>query len=106
MLNKALINNVFVIDKTMTMTWDRIEQIIQTIINMRNTLLSMDKTTPTGSIIKENKQLETHGVDNDIDTSLHSGATWGPWVFRFSMVATLVFMWWLVIYDHGVISHH
>mgnify|MGYP000353499513 CR=1 FL=1 len=33
-------------------------------------------------------------------------ATWGPWLFRGVFVASLVFAWWLVIYDHGVVSSH
>ncbi len=45
-------------------------------------------------------------ASNDIDLSLHKDATWGPWLFRMTMVGTLVFMWWLVIYDHGVLAHH
>lgn len=45
-------------------------------------------------------------ANNEIDLSLHKDATWGPWLFRMTMVGTLVFMWWLVIYDHGVLAHH
>jgi hypothetical protein len=44
--------------------------------------------------------------ENQMDTSLHQDATWGPWLFRMTMLGTLVFMWWLVIYDHGVLAHH
>ncbi len=33
-------------------------------------------------------------------------ATWGPWLLRGVFVATLVFTWWLVIYDHGVAPQH
>lgn len=32
-------------------------------------------------------------------------ATWGPWLFRAALAATLVFFWWLVVYDHGVAPH-
>jgi len=32
-------------------------------------------------------------------------ATWGPWLFGGVMTASLVFMWWLVIYSHGVALH-
>jgi len=32
--------------------------------------------------------------------------TWGPWLFRITLIGTLAFMWWLVIYDHGVVTHH
>jgi hypothetical protein len=31
---------------------------------------------------------------------------WGPWLFRLVLLVTLVFFWWLVIYDHGVVSTH
>ncbi|MCU7835884.1 MAG: hypothetical protein KZQ83_11620 [gamma proteobacterium symbiont of Taylorina sp.] len=40
------------------------------------------------------------------NTSLHDDATWGPWMLRITLAGTLIFMWWLVIYDHGVVSHH
>jgi hypothetical protein len=32
-------------------------------------------------------------------------ATWGKWLFRGVMALSLVFMWWLVIYSHGVEPH-
>lgn len=32
-------------------------------------------------------------------------ASWGPWLFRAALVATLAFFWWLVVYDHGVAPH-
>ena len=28
--------------------------------------------------------------------------TWGPKLFYLTLVAGLVFFWWLLIYDHGV----
>ena len=31
---------------------------------------------------------------------------WGPWLFRLVLLVTLVFFWWLVIYDHGVAPTH
>ena len=31
--------------------------------------------------------------------------TWGPWLFAATLVATLGFFWWLVIYSHGGPSH-
>jgi len=43
---------------------------------------------------------------NSTSTSVHDDTTWGPWVFRITLAGTLIFMWWLVIYDHGVVSHH
>jgi len=30
----------------------------------------------------------------------------GKTVFYLTMVAMLVFFWWLLIYDHGVVSAH
>ncbi len=55
----------------------------------------------------EENNLETDAVLNsDIDPLLHKDATWGPWLFRLTMAGTLLFMWWLVIYDHGVLAHH
>jgi len=54
---------------------------------------------------KNNLEVDTD-LSGDIDTSLHSDATWGPWLFRLTMIGTLIFMWWLVIYDHGVAPHH
>lgn len=32
-------------------------------------------------------------------------ATWGPWLFRAALLATLAFFWWLVAYHHGVAPH-
>jgi len=29
--------------------------------------------------------------------------TWGPKLFYLTLVAGLVFFWWLLIYDHGVV---
>lgn len=29
-------------------------------------------------------------------------ASWGPWLFRVALIATLAYFWWLVIYPHGV----
>lgn len=55
---------------------------------------------------KTDKVQSEESQHNNIDSSLHDGATWGPWLFRLSMLGTLVFMWWLVIYDHGVLAHH
>jgi len=30
----------------------------------------------------------------------------GPTVFYITLAAMLVFFWWLLIYDHGVVSAH
>jgi len=38
---------------------------------------------------------------NDYGTS-----TWGPWLFWGVALASSIFIWWLVIYDHGVVTHH
>ncbi|MDX2507721.1 MAG: hypothetical protein QNL62_25050 [Gammaproteobacteria bacterium] len=43
---------------------------------------------------------------NTARKSLHDDVTWGPWMLRITLAGTLLFMWWLVIYDHGVVSHH
>ncbi len=51
----------------------------------------------------DNQQMDSKET---IDTSLHQGATWGPWLLKLTLAGTLFFMWWLVIYDHGVIAHH
>lgn len=31
---------------------------------------------------------------------------WGKWLFRVTLTLGLIFMWWLVIYDHGVVTQH
>ncbi len=35
-----------------------------------------------------------------------ASATWGPKLFYAALIASLVFFWWLVIYDHGVKPIH
>lgn len=41
------------------------------------------------------------------DPSVHDEQNpWGMWLFRASIVISLIFMWWLVIYDHGVVTQH
>ena len=32
--------------------------------------------------------------------------TWGPKLFYWALIASLVFCWWLVIHDHGVGAAH
>jgi len=45
--------------------------------------------------------------ENTPKTNVHDEQSeWGKWLFRITLVASLVFIWWLVIYDHGVVSHH
>jgi len=53
----------------------------------------------SGAIKMDNQQADT-------DYSTLEDATWGKWLFRGVIVASLVFMWWLVIYPHGVAPHH
>ncbi len=45
-------------------------------------------------------------VDEPTDKEDPVESNWGPWLFRLVLLATLVFFWWLVIYDHGVVSTH
>jgi len=35
-----------------------------------------------------------------------SGSNWGPWLFYGTLVAVLVFFWWLLIESGGVSGHH
>lgn len=67
---------------------------------MRLTIYAFNNTEETILSTEEN-----NSALND-DTSLHDDATWGPWLLRITLAGTLMFMWWLVIYDHGVVSHH
>lgn len=32
--------------------------------------------------------------------------TWGPKLLAAVLVGMLIFFWWLVLYSHGVVSHH
>ncbi len=32
--------------------------------------------------------------------------TLGKWVFYGTLIATVIFFWWLLIYDHGATSAH
>ncbi len=52
-----------------------------------------------------NEQTNDSKTEAAIDDSVYQGS-WGPWLFRVALVAGLVFMWWLVIYDHGVKAVH
>jgi len=49
----------------------------------------------------DNQQQKT-----DSNYSTVEDATWGKWLFRGVIVVSLIFMWWLVIYPHGVAPHH
>ena len=40
------------------------------------------------------------------DDTKNKSVTWGPWLFGAVLAGMLVFFWWLVIYDHGVVPHH
>jgi hypothetical protein len=35
-----------------------------------------------------------------------TAATWGPKLFYVALIASLIYFWWLVIYDHGVRPIH
>jgi len=35
-----------------------------------------------------------------------SGSYWGRGLFIVTLVITLVFFWWLLLYSHGVTPHH
>ena len=39
-------------------------------------------------------------------TSREQSAVLGKVVFGLTMVAMILFFWWLLIYDHGVVSTH
>ncbi len=45
-------------------------------------------------------------IDEPTHKKVPAETNWGPWLFRLVLVATLVFFWWLVIYDHGAASTH
>ncbi|MDX8412243.1 MAG: hypothetical protein R8K46_10315 [Mariprofundaceae bacterium] len=46
--------------------------------------------------------LEAHmGQENG-----RKGSNWGPKLFLATLVAALIFFWWLLLYSHGVVSHH
>ena len=32
--------------------------------------------------------------------------SWGPILFYATLIAVLIFFWWMVIYDHGVSTSH
>lgn len=34
------------------------------------------------------------------------GSAWGAWLFVATLVAILVFFWWVLIYSGGVSGHH
>ena len=69
---------------------------------MRLTIYAVNNTEETILSTEENNS----ALNDDVNTSLHDDATWGPWMLRITLAGTLIFMWWLVIYDHGVVSHH
>ena len=50
---------------------------------------------------------EVKNSDSESPDTRHSyPTTWGPWLFYGVLAAGPIFMWWLVIYDHGVQSVH
>ncbi|MDH3715259.1 MAG: hypothetical protein OET44_15595 [Gammaproteobacteria bacterium] len=45
--------------------------------------------------------------DEELNPEKHNPtANWGPMLFYAAIVASFVFFWWLVIYDHGVTPLH
>ncbi len=36
----------------------------------------------------------------------HNGVSWGPKLFWITLLVTLVFFWWLLIYSHGIETGH
>jgi len=47
-----------------------------------------------------------HPIDEPSHEQTPKTTNWGPWLFGLVLLATLVFFWWLVIYDHGVTPTH
>jgi hypothetical protein len=76
-------------------------------LNLENFLDRMILRKNEGFVLSAEKEHQiTNNTSAQEDTNLHADATWGPWLLRITLAGTLLFMWWLVIYDHGVISHH
>ncbi len=61
-------------------------------------MAAQDQLPESATQISE--QGETEAVDS------YGKATWGPWLLRGVFLASMIYAWWLVIYDHGVVSHH
>ncbi len=41
-------------------------------------------------------------MDEQPERDDEAEVTWGPRLFYGALIASLVFFWWLLIYDHGV----
>jgi hypothetical protein len=50
-------------------------------------------------------KMGTNPNNNNPGAVLPVPASWGPWLFRVALIATLAYFWWLVIYPHGVTGH-
>lgn len=48
----------------------------------------------------------THAQVKTASGKKHRGGSWGVWLFRATIAATLVYSWWLLIYSNGIVSHH
>jgi len=42
-------------------------------------------------------------ADEQIEQQVEYETTWGPKLFWATLVAILVFFWWLILYSHGVL---
>jgi len=61
----------------------------------------------------ENNQMHQPGSRTDSNPCLEDKAatvvatvTWGPWLFRVIALVSLIFVWWMVIDDHGIAPTH
>jgi hypothetical protein len=44
--------------------------------------------------------------DNEQTPQKSESSSWGPKLFYITLVASLVFFWWLLIYSHGISPIH
>ncbi|MES9879385.1 MAG: hypothetical protein ABW185_00700 [Sedimenticola sp.] len=44
--------------------------------------------------------------ENEAEQTVKGATSWGPKLFFGTLVAILVFFYWLVIYSGGVVVHH
>ncbi len=73
---------------------------------LRNEQVRTKENANTCENMQQNEADKTEGTQMGTTASGHYETTWGPWLFRLTLAVTLFFMWWLVIYDHGVVTHH
>ncbi len=45
-------------------------------------------------------------MKNDNDNQITNKPSWGAKLFYITLVASLVFFWWLLIYSHGISPVH